>query len=241
MSFAYDFIGFASPILRELACKHQWNSSACHVIGLPFNSTRLLEQLADMRFILPQQRRERSVIFSSRFDKEKNPMFFLELVKRCPDINFTLTMPKPIERCSNDPSVIEALKEVLATVSNLTLVDTSETAGGRGKLRYYYALRQSEVQFNCAEQDWVAYTLLEATLFGCLPLYPDWKDFPYELESVRDCCVYVKGDVDAAERQLRKLLSFSEDGRGRLRSQVQDVYRKHDQAHFRMFNLLGLL
>ena len=97
------------------------------------------------------------------------------------------------------------------------------------------------MQFNCAEQDWVAYTLLEATLFGCLPLYPAWKDFPRELRVLDSHCIYQRHDLEDAELKLRKLLALPPQGAENAREMLSIVYRRHDKAIPKLLALLGLL
>ena len=60
--------------------------------------------------------------------------------------------------------------------------------------------------FNCANQDWVSWTLLEGVTFGCHPLYPIWKDFPYELNYDRNY-LYTKRDLEDCVAKLRKLMT----------------------------------
>ncbi len=68
------------------------------------------------------------------------------------------------------------------------------------KQNYYQILDESKVQFNCADQDWVSFTLLEAVTFGCHPVYPDFRSFP---EVFTPNPRYVRSDAD-------KLNSYTE-------------------------------
>ena len=78
------------------------------------------------------------VIFSSRFDDEKDPMFFLDLVERCPDIQFKLVSPYRDRPISNNPEVRKRLEEVLKK-GNLELIPTYD------KARYYQTLADAKV------------------------------------------------------------------------------------------------
>jgi len=197
---AYDYIFVTSDILKELMQKHY--ESTCrnvHVIGLPYNSERLLYQLSlpQQMWKVAQEQKEPYVLFSSRFDKEKNPHFFMDLVESCPDIQFKIVRPR--KSISNDPEVIERLQYLFKHCKNLNQVDTSD------KKQYYELLTHAKVQFNCAKQDWVSWTILEAITFGCNPLYPTWKDFPWVLKDHPDHLYNAWNLVDASKK-LRKLL-----------------------------------
>ena len=214
MSRGYDYVFTCSHILRRLAIEAGYNAEHVFKVGLPYNSQRLLQQLTDLGFKCRQK--EQFVLFSSRFDSEKNPHFFLRLVERCKDIQFKLV--KPRKHITNDLEVQKHLEDVLESCSNLELVDTSD------KLAYYDLLARAKVQFNCAKQDWVSWTLLEAITFGCNPLYPNWKDFPYELRGFEGGHIYENENIEEADRKLRVLLEKPFD------SAFACVVERHDRS-----------
>ena len=49
---------------------------------------------------------------------------------------------------------------------------------GLSKDMYYAMLASSRIQFNCALQDYVAFTMLEAAIAGCDLCYPAFRSFP---------------------------------------------------------------
>lgn len=55
---------------------------------------------------------------------------------------------------------------------------------------------------------------------GCLPLYPIWKDFPFELKNHPEC-LYRKRDLNDAEEKLRSLMDKNT-------IDTSDVWKKHD-------------
>ena len=234
----YDYIFTCSKILREKlisAGVAKDGGSNIHTVGLPFNSYKLMCQLRKMGMRkLPEK--EPFVLFSSRFDDEKDPMFFLDLVERCPDIQFRLVSPYTTRPVSRNPEVMERLTRLIRRPnSNLALIPTHD------KLAYYTALAKAWVQFNCAHQDWVSWTLVEATLFNCHPLYPRWKDFPLELRN-RKANLYVKRDLADCERKLRVLMKkYSND----ITKYAHDgdcgfVFEKHDRSWPRYLEIMGL-
>lgn len=225
MSHGYDYIFTCSSILRQLAVDAGYDGKHIFKSGLPYNSQRLLCQLKGMGFV--SKPKEDFVLFSSRFDLEKNPHFFLDLVELCPDIAFKLV--KPRKHITNDEGVKDHLNRVLSTRRNLELVDTSN------KLAYYDLLSRARVQFNCAKQDWVSWTLLEAITFGCNPLYPNWKDFPFELAGFEGDCIYKNEDLIDAQIKLRRLLSKSFD------PELKSVVERHDGSWKQYLETMKLL
>ena len=211
----YDFIFTCSHILRKLLIDAGvGNENNVFTIGLPFNAKRLKEQMKEMGVEIGSK--DDYVLFSSRFDDEKDPMFFLDLVERCPDIQFKLVSPYKSRPPSRNPEVMKRLNEIIQNNGNLELVKTYN------KRDYYQTLANAKVQFNCAHQDWVSWTLVEASMLGCSPLYPVWKDFGFELSEHPEC-LYEKRNLDDAEAKLRKLMSMD-------CVDTSDVYMKHDRS-----------
>ena len=118
--------------------------------------------------------KEKKVIFSSRLDKEKNPYFMLEVAEKFldqhPEWTWTVTTSSSKLR-SNVPGVVEAVYD-LAKRNDRFIVKENLT-----KDQYYAILAQSSIQFSSALQDWVSFTCVEATMFGCDIVYPDFRSF----------------------------------------------------------------
>lgn len=210
----FDYIFVTSEILRTLCIDAGiGNDDKVINVGLPYNSKRLLEQVKEMGVALGRKRDY--VIFSSRFDDEKDPMFFLDLVERCPDIEFVLVNPRKF--ITKNEAVLDRLNDILSNQNNFYIVDTKD------KKTYYQVLADAKVQFNCAHQDWVSWTLLEAVTFKCNPLYPIWKDFPVELHN-DERFLYEKRNLDDAEKKLRQLMRSNFD------ESLNYVVEKHDNS-----------
>ena len=214
---SYDYIMVCSKILKQLCVDAGvGNEKNIFVVGLPYNSIRLKEQLKDMGAQWGEK--EGYVIFSSRFDDEKDPMFFLDLVEACPDIEFRLVNPRSTVEITSNKDVQSRLNLILNRKnSNLQLIDT------RNKVKYYEALQRAKVQFNCAHQDWVSWTLLEAVTFGCLPLYPIWKDFPLELRE-NPTYLYKKRDLQDCKQKLYALIKKEPTNK------LDYIVEKHDKS-----------
>ena len=192
-------IFFASDVIRGRALARNWGVEKCHTVGLPFHSSLLDYQLSEMspgEKITWNGPKNDRVIFTSRFDESKNPEFFLKVVAAMPDTQFDLTCPRQSE--------ISRLRKLTAHLPNLRILDTSQS-----KLDYYRALAQSSVQFNCARQDWVSWTLIESCMAGCIPVFPRHRDFPFELADFPSLCLYKNEDLESACRSIRFALSLN--------------------------------
>lgn len=232
----YDFIFTCSQILRQLLIQSGVGSEDnVFISGLPLNSELLKKQVQEKMNVKLDVQKEPFVLFSSRFDDEKDPMFFLDLVEACPDIQFKLVKPRKL--LSHNPAVVERTDKIVNRPgSNLELVDTSN------KANYYNTLARAKVQFNCAHQDWVSWTILEGLVFGCLPLYPIWKDFPYELRG-DPRYLYEKRNLNAAVEHLRILMNTTSEQAAQMNKDLQYVVTKHDntwKTQLKTMNLIQL-
>ena len=225
----YDFIFTCSHLLRQL-CIVAGVASERNIfhVGLPYNSHRLLEQLTDLGWKpVPC---DDSVIFASRFDDEKDPMFFLDLVEACPDIKFKLVNPRKDRPITSNKDVLKRLTKIINKPdTNLRLVDTFD------KVSYYSELSSARVLFNCANQDWVSWTLLEAITFNCLPLYPIWKDFPYELKG-NENYLYEKRNLEDCKKKLYQLMYNSSTA-----NELNYIVNKHDLSWYNYLKIMGFI
>ena len=220
----YDFIFTCSDILRRLCIEAGIaRENNIFTVGLPYNSEELLKQTQKMNVC--GDKVENTVLFCSRFDKEKDPHFFLDLCEECPEVNFILVNPRKNRSISNDETVVGRLKN--NKPKNLTIVDTSN------KKDYYQLLKTSKIVFNCAHQDWVSWTLLEAITFECIPLYPIWKDFPVELKN-NSKYLYQKRNLKDAKEHLMNLLKTDFNS-----EELDYVVKKHDNSWKRYLEIMG--
>lgn len=218
----YDYIFTCSHILKQL-CVVAGIAREDNIfhIGLPYNSRRLLEQLKDIGY--KEQEKEDFVLFASRFDDEKDPMFFLDLVEACPDVQFKLVNPRKDRPITSNKVVRNRLEFFKGR--NLEVVPTYN------KLDYYTELSKARIVFNCADQDWVSWTLLEAITFKCNPLYPIWKDFEYELKG-DERYLYEKRNLEQCKAKLYKLLNTPFD------NSLSSIVSKHDTSWKRYLEVM---
>lgn len=207
----YANVFVASSLLKELivsALPHV--EDKVHVVGLPFNS----KQVSTLWDATKVPDTEYQVVYSSRWDKEKNPGFFLDLVNARPDVKFVVCCPWDALRGTDHNAVLRAEK-MRQTHRNFSVLT------GLSKPEYYAILNKCHVQFNCAWQDWVSFTLLEALTYQCVPLYPNHRSFPEALDW-SEPNLYKPFDLEEASMKLDNLLNWE---RG---NQFQPVLDYHD-------------
>ena len=145
-----------------------------HVTGHPFCSEEVKERMPP-NFDL-EMNRENKVVWSSRWDKEKNPDFFMDVAEDILNggsgVTFVVCTGAKNLR-SNDFNLIARARELQRDFPKYFLVKENLT-----KEEYYKELCTAKIQFNCADQDFVAITLLEASVAGCFPVYPRFRSFP---------------------------------------------------------------
>ncbi len=193
--------------------------------GLPYNSEEVLETAGQY-----DGPKERMVVFSSRWDVEKNPDFFLavmkQVIQRDPTVQFVVTTSHP-EMKSNEKYLLDFLRHAQVTFpQNLTV------AFGLTKQEYYRYLQRAKVQFNCASQDFTSWTLLEATTFGCYPCYPNWRSFPEVFGKHHSRHLYTYLDVNSAVDKVWDLLGRA-DG-----IDVSWIYEPYNHSTERMISVM---
>jgi glycosyltransferase involved in cell wall biosynthesis len=190
----YSLVFVAHPVLKDLIVSAIPNARV-EVVGLPYNSTSV-SKLWDKSF-LPSE--EYDVVYTSRWDYEKDPSVFVSLVDSRPDLSFAICTGLP-ELKGSDVGAIQAIQRLAQTRQNIRIY-TNLSKG-----QYYSVLARSKVQFNCAMQDWVSFTLLDALTYNCRPLYPCFRSFPdtlcYSFNNL-----YAPGSSTDANKKLDRLLS----------------------------------
>lgn len=134
-----------------------------HVTGLLYDSEEVKS-----RFPKRISNRLKKVVYSSRWDREKRPDIFLQIVdevmKKTSEITFLVTTSAK-ELRSNSPELIDMFFEYKKKYPNNLFLRKNQT-----KEQYYRSLTESSIQINTADQDFVSFTLLEAATAGCRPL-----------------------------------------------------------------------
>jgi hypothetical protein len=190
----YRRVFVASTLLKELiVAASPASENIVEVVGLPFDSEYIKSLLNPA--LCPAD--EYDCVYSSRWDEEKQPLFLIELVKANPNLKFAVCTGRA-DLTGTELSAIRWAFE-LEKAGRLTIYR------GCTKPQYLAILSRSRVQFNCALQDWVSFTLLEALTMGCQPLYPNFRSFPEALMHAEGN-LYSPFNVKSASEKLRSLV-----------------------------------
>ena len=171
-----------------------------HVVSLPFGLTQTLNKLPDYD---SNSERKPFVVYSSRLDKEKNPFFMMEVAQEFLDIHpewewHVTTSGKELR--SMLPGVIDELRNLAKQEPRFKLLE------GLTKEEYYTELATCSIQFNSALQDYVSWTVIEATAFGADIVYPKFRSFP---EFVDEDRMYKPFDVQSALNVFADAILFA--------------------------------
>jgi glycosyltransferase involved in cell wall biosynthesis len=183
-----------STVLKDLCLEHGiGNDLNVFTAGLPYNSDMVREKYLPTEF--PEKKRQ--VVFSSRLDWEKNPLFFVEVATKVKSIDKTIDFIYTTSK-ENLGSNDEHIQKVFEGMGKTDII---EMRVNQDKQQYYQTLLESAVQFNCAWQDFVSWTLLEALTCHCTPVYPYFRSFP---EVLPPNYLYTPENVDHAVDMIMK-------------------------------------
>lgn len=179
-----------------------WSAPIYNISGLAFGKQEVLSRIGGADKVKPFQDRAMRVGFAARFDQEKQPDFYMDLIEmyhsqgRHKDVEFAVFQGSPL-RSNNVRYILRARelesKGLLKIYENLKKND------------YYALVNDSRVLFNCALQDWVSNTVSEADTLGCNVLYPAYRSFPETFANDPNR-LYVPWSIDDAFIKLEQLL-----------------------------------
>ena len=174
----------ASTIHEELMRVSEFKGPI-HVTGLPFDREEVVNRLRSYG-IEPKAWGEKSnkVVFTSRFDAEKQPHWFMDIVLECKSSSDPIL--SNLEFCilsggtfrSSDESAVERAR-AYHEQGILTIKEKLS------KEEYYRELNDAKVQINTALQDFVSNTLNEASAFKTKSLLPAFRSFPESCNNSR--------------------------------------------------------
>jgi len=178
-----------------------WTAPVYNISGLAFGKEEVLERIGGSANIRPFEDRPGRVGFAARFDQEKQPGFFMDLIDMFYD-----QYPVVVEFCiysggelrSNNPDYV-ARARAMEAAGRLKIYDNIS------KNEYYHHLNNTRVLFNCALQDWVSNTVSEADTIGCNVLYPAYRSFPETFANDPNR-LYVPWSIDDAYHKMQNLL-----------------------------------
>lgn len=158
------FVG--STIHREQLRQANFKSPI-HVLSLPLDKYEVICNKHSVK-------KKKQIVYSSRMNTEKNPLFMIETAERFLELNkdyvWICTTSSPKFRSDSDLILTELYK--FASMNDRFILKENLS-----KEEYYIILNESEIQFNSALQDYVSWTMLEAVSFGCKLVYPNFRSF----------------------------------------------------------------
>jgi glycosyltransferase involved in cell wall biosynthesis len=173
-----------------------------HVVSLPIHKEATLNKLPNYSDASAHGivKKKDTIVYSSRLDKEKNPFFMLkvaeEFLSQKPDFEWHVTTSGKEFR-SMLPGVIDAMYELAKNQPRFKLLN------GLTKEEYYLELATCRIQFNTSLQDYVSWTVIEATAFGADIVYPNFRSFPEFIDANR---MYKPFDVQSAIDTIHDVL-----------------------------------
>ena len=178
-----------------------WTAPIYNISGLAFGKAEVLDRIGGAGNITPFDSRPRRVGFAARFDQEKQPGFFMDLIEMYSELTsepceFAIYSGGPLR--SNNPEYVERARRMEAE-GKLKIYDNIS------KNEYYAHLNDTRVLFNCALQDWVSNTVSEADTLGCNVLYPAYRSFPETFANDPNR-LYVPWSIDDAYHKMCNLL-----------------------------------
>jgi len=181
-----------------------------NISGLAFGKEEVLGRVNNK--VKPWAERANRVVFAARFDQEKQPDFFMDLIEEwyqsddVQDVEFAVLSGGPLR--SNNPKYLERAAE-LESKGMLKIYKDLK------KDEYYNIVNDSKVLFNCALQDWVSNTVSEADTLGCNVLYPAYRSFP-ETFANDHTRMYIPWSLNDAIEKMIKLLDFQSTNMGKI-------------------------
>jgi hypothetical protein len=187
-----------------------WRAPIYNISGLSFGKEEVQSRIGGAGNIRPFDQRRMRVGFAARFDQEKQPDFFMDLIERVkserPEITFAVFAGGELR--SNAPAS-------LARAHDLARRGLLEIHSNLDKNEYYAYLNDTRVLVNTALQDWVSNTVNEADTLGANVLYPAYRSFP-ETFSNDHLRLYVPWSIDDAVNKLYALLESPSQNLGKI-------------------------
>jgi len=187
-----------------------WTAPIYNISGLAFGKEEVRERIVGP--LRPFDKRTMRVGFAARWDQEKQPDFFMDLIERwhsdptLPSVEFCLYSGSKIK--SNNDSYMERTRK-LQREGKLVIHEDLE------KNEYYDLLNDTRVLFNCALQDWVSNTVSEGDTLGSNVLYPAYRSFPETFSNDPER-LYIPWSLDDAIAKLKPLLEQPHKNMGKI-------------------------
>jgi hypothetical protein len=176
-----------------------WKAPVYNISGLSFGKDEVQSRVPNRK---PFEERTLRVIFGARWDQEKQPGFFMDMIdhwkqnKQLPPVEFCVCVGGPLR--SNNKVYVDRAR-LMEKEGTLKIYENLK------KNEYYNILADSRVLFNCALQDWTSNTVSEADSLGTNVLFPAYRTFP-EVFANDETRLYVPWSGRDAMEKLKVLL-----------------------------------
>lgn len=182
-----------------------WKAPIYNISGLAFGKEEVRSRVPGP--ITPFFDRPHRVGFAARWDQEKQPDFFMDIIEEWyasdkPKIEFCLFSGSKLK--SNNDSYMERTRRLQAE-GKLVIYEDLE------KNEYYALLNDTRVLFNCALQDWVSNTVSEGDTLGANVLYPAYRSFPEAFANDKDRLYIPWSKEDALEKLAHLIITPSKN------------------------------
>ena len=190
-----------------------WTAPIYNISGLAFGKDEVRRRLLELEEFKPFEERKMRVAFTARWDQEKQPDFYMDLIEAWykrygKDHGIEFCLLSGGELRSNNDSYMKRTKKLqkqkkLVIHENLSKND------------YYRILNDTRVVFNCALQDWVSNTVSEGDALGCNVLFPAYRSFPETFANDRDR-LYIPWSIDDVVDKMHPLLGVQHQNQGKI-------------------------
>ena len=213
-----------------------WDAPIYNISGLAFGKEEVGERVEGK--IKPFNNRRMRVVFAARWDQEKQPDFFMDVIeeynRRHPNaVEFALCSGGKLR--TNNESYMQRTRKMEEEGKLIIYEDLNKNA-------YYDILNDSRVLFNCALQDWVSNTVSEADTLGCNVLYPAYRSFPETFSNDHER-LYVPWSIEDAIDKLETLLKRAHVNMGKISTyndgtidRICDILEGKGEQYLRMSN-----
>ncbi len=211
-----------------------WSAPIYNISGLAFGKDEVRERITNVKTF---EDRKFRVVFSARWDQEKQPDFYMDLIEayyaRHPESILEFCVCSGGFLKSNNESYMERTRQMVAD-GKMKIYENLE------KNAYYNIVNDSRVVFNCALQDWVSNTVSEADALGCNVLYPAYRSFPETFANDHER-MYIPWSIEDALNKLENLLEKPHKNMGKISDytnktidRICDILEGKGEQHLRM-------
>jgi len=186
-----------------------WKAPIYNISGLAFDKVEVALRVGEIN---TWEKRDNRVVFAARFDQEKQPDFYMDMIEEwygtpgTADVEFCIVQGGPLR--SNNQKYIDRARK-MEERGQLVIYENLK------KNHYYDIVNRSKVLFNCALQDWTSNTVSEADALGCNVLFPAYRSFP-EIFANDHTRMYVPWSVEDAMNKLGPLLDAPHKDLGKV-------------------------